>query len=125
MLRKIALELLTICSICAILLLLKVVYPAPEISDMAERVPPAQTAAPERTVTGPIDLNLATAEELQQLPGIGRVIARRIVDDRQVNGYYQTIGDVLRVSGIGPKKLEKMTAYIELNWRNLIIYRGY
>lgn len=54
---------------------------------------------------GPTDLNSASAEALQRLPGIGPVLAARIVADRAANGPYTSLDDLLRVSGIGNKKL--------------------
>jgi competence protein ComEA len=54
---------------------------------------------------GPVDLNTATAEQLDQLPGIGPATAAAIVDDRQRNGPYATVADLDRVPGIGAAKL--------------------
>lgn len=61
---------------------------------------------------GTVSLNLATAEELERLPGIGPVLARRIVEDRSRNGQYTRLEDLLRVKGIGPKKLERLRPYL-------------
>jgi competence ComEA-like helix-hairpin-helix protein len=52
-----------------------------------------------------IDLNLAAAAELQQLPGIGPVGARRIVEEREAGGPYRTVGDLVRVAGFGPSRV--------------------
>jgi competence protein ComEA len=60
------------------------------------------TAAP----SGPLDLNKATAADLEQLPGVGPATAAAIVDDREQNGPYATVDDLDRVSGIGPARLE-------------------
>lgn len=57
-------------------------------------------------ITGLININTATCEELQTLPGIGEVIARRIVDYREENGNFQTVQDIAQVDGIGAKRLE-------------------
>ncbi len=86
---------------------------APQVRSMA--------AQPERTLSGgdadmghtplellpgeKLDLNSATAEELQKLPGIGDKLARAIVDFREQNGPYQTVEDLLQVPGIGEKRL--------------------
>ncbi|OGO39770.1 MAG: hypothetical protein A2Z04_01155 [Chloroflexi bacterium RBG_16_57_9] len=50
---------------------------------------------------GPININLATVEELDSLPGIGPAIAQRIVEDRTANGSFKKPEDLKRVRGIG------------------------
>lgn len=50
----------------------------------------------------------ATADELQQLNGVGPALAQRIVDDRKANGAFATIEDLKRVSGIGDKKFASL-----------------
>jgi len=60
----------------------------------------------ERRVLGlPLDLNAATALELEALPGVGPTLATRIVDDRRARGPFSALDDLVRVRGIGPKKL--------------------
>ncbi|MHB8067535.1 MAG: ComEA family DNA-binding protein [Desulfobaccales bacterium] len=59
-----------------------------------------------------LDLNNATAADLDGLPGIGPVLAKRIIDYRQAHGPFQKIDDLEQVSGIGPKKLEKLKPYV-------------
>lgn len=54
---------------------------------------------------GPIHLNTATAVELQELPGVGPVLAERIVAHREANGRFETVEDLLDVPGIGEAKL--------------------
>lgn len=61
-----------------------------------------------------VSVNLATAEELERLPGIGPVLAGRIVEDRSRNGQYVRLEDLLRVKGIGPRKLEKLRPYLRV-----------
>lgn len=55
--------------------------------------------------TGLIDVNRASASELEQLPGVGPVLAARIVADREENGPFGSVDDLERVSGIGPSVL--------------------
>ena len=69
---------------------------------------PAAAAAPtpEATVPAIININTASAELLETLPGIGTVLAQRISDYRTEYGPFQTVGDLTNVSGIGTKMLE-------------------
>jgi competence protein ComEA len=59
-----------------------------------------------------IDINSASWVEWTQIEGIGEVTANKIVADRESNGAFQNIDDLLRVKGIGPKTLEKMRPYL-------------
>ena len=52
-----------------------------------------------------VDLNSADVMELALLPGVGSVLARRIVEERRVRGHFESVEDLLRVRGIGPVKL--------------------
>lgn len=61
--------------------------------------------------TEPIDLNLATLEELQRLPRIGPKLAERIVQARAQKPFH-AVGDLRRVSGIGPKTLEQIRPFV-------------
>jgi len=62
-------------------------------------------------ITQPIDINRASAAELQRLPGIGPVIAARIVEERR-KGPFKSVDDLRpRVLGIGPKKLRMLRPY--------------
>ena len=61
---------------------------------------------PRRRPTGPVDLNRATAAELDALPGIGPATAQAIVDHREANGPFASVDDLEAVRGIGPAKLE-------------------
>lgn len=62
----------------------------------------------------PIDLNRATARELIQLPGVGEVIAKRIVDFREEHGPFKRVEDLMKVKGIGEKSLKKIRPYIRI-----------
>ena len=54
--------------------------------------------------SGPINVNRATAAQLDSLDGIGPVIAKRIIEYRKVNGPFETVEDLQKVSGIGTAK---------------------
>ncbi len=60
-------------------------------------------------IGGKVNINTATADQLQTLDGIGPATAQRIIDDRDANGPFQTIEDLKRVSGIGDKKFAALS----------------
>ena len=62
-----------------------------------------------------IDINRAETWLLEALPGIGEVLAQRIVDYRSENGPFRTIEDLLKVSGIGEATFEKIKDYITVS----------
>lgn len=68
--------------------------------------------ATERMTMGiPLDPNLMEREDWDALPGIGPLLAERIVLDRQINGDFEGVEDLLRVSGIGQGKLGKIKSF--------------
>lgn len=77
---------------------------AEELADGTRVVVPRR-GEPAATEGGPISLNRATAGELTTLPGIGPVLARRIVDHREASGPFESVDDLLDVSGIGERLL--------------------
>ncbi len=63
---------------------------------------------------GPLDLNRATLEELEMLPGIGEILAQRILEYREAHTGFRSIEELTEVSGIGRKKLDRIRDYIYL-----------
>ena len=84
----------------------------------AMQTPPPQTTCPEPTtpetvaVTFPIDINRADAEQLTALPGIGEVLAGRIVAYREENGSFLSTQELQNVEGIGEKRLDAILELI-------------
>ena len=68
-----------------------------------QKVPPAQ----------PIDLNTATMEQLESLPGVGPATARAIVKFREKSGPFRRVEDLLAIKGITKKKLEAIRPYVK------------
>ncbi len=67
----------------------------------------------EAALTGKVNLNTATAEELETLPGVGAVTAQRIVEYRSAHGFAR-IEDLMNVKGIGQAKFKKMQPWLDL-----------
>ena len=62
-----------------------------------------------------INVNLARRRDLEAIPGIGPVLAQRIVLYRQEHGNFQDLSELLGVRGIGPKSLSKIDEYLTIN----------
>lgn len=62
----------------------------------------------------PININTATVEELESLPGIGLVYAERIVDYREKNGPFESLEEIKKVQGIGDSRFEQIKDLITL-----------
>ena len=93
-----------------------------EQQELNESIPPTESSIPPTPVEsttisqpllsepedGRIDINAATLEEFESLPGIGPVTAERIIRYRDINGRFDIVEDLTEVSGIGEKTLEKL-----------------
>lgn len=62
----------------------------------------------------PLDVNRATAAELERLPGVGPALASRILEQRTKLGRFGTLDDLLQVRGIGPKTLDRLRAWLSV-----------
>ena len=83
---------------------------APKATTPKETTPKA-TKPKEPEVTFPVNINTATVQELDALPGVGEVIAQRIVDYRNTHGPFKSVDELLNVKGIGEKKLADLKPY--------------
>ncbi|WP_212735274.1 ComEA family DNA-binding protein [Herbidospora galbida] len=77
---------------------------------------PAAAAAPPPAVaeSGVVSLNSATVDQLDQLPGVGEVLAQRIVEYRDTNGGFQSIEQLREVEGIGEAKFADLKDQVTL-----------
>jgi competence protein ComEA len=63
---------------------------------------------------GVVNINTASAEQLQMLPGVGEVRARAILSERKGRGGFTSVDDLREVKGLGDSLLERMRPYITL-----------
>lgn len=59
-----------------------------------------------------VNVNTATSEQLQLLPGIGPALAERIIEFREANGPFEKVDELVAVRGIGDKSLAKLRPYV-------------
>jgi comEA protein len=62
----------------------------------------------------PVNLNSATSEELQEVPGIGPATADKILQMRKSYGAFKSVDDLVAIRGIGKKRLDKMRKYLTI-----------
>jgi competence protein ComEA len=72
----------------------------------------AAPAAAGSTSSVPVSLSIATAEQLDTLPGIGPVTAQKIVDYRTQHGAFHSVDELDAISGIGPAKLDQLKGLV-------------
>ncbi len=99
--------------------------PPPSLPVAAAGSPPAPPAAPRPTQPADsgspssrqvvlVNLNTATQQDLERVPGIGPVIAQRILRYRAQYGAFRRIEELMLIKGIGPKKMEQIRPYVVL-----------
>ena len=74
----------------------------------------ADDAGNSADISFPININTATAKQLEALPGIGPTYAQRIIDYRNAHGSYTSPSQLLNISGIGEKRLAAIWDYITI-----------
>jgi len=73
---------------------------------------PRETTAATEAIVFPININIAQEKELMALPGIGEVLASRILDYRDNHGAFAHVTDIMNVEGIGQSKMEAILDYV-------------
>lgn len=86
--------------------------PAPEPPPAAKTKADARNAKPAASTL--VNINTATAQELDGLPGIGLHMAQRVIDYRQKNGPFKRLEDLMSVQGIGEKNFQKLKPLITI-----------
>jgi competence protein ComEA len=86
----------------------QIVVPGRSAAGAPAASPPAAGSSP----SAPLDLNSATAEQLDALPGVGPVTAQKILDYRQEHGAFHSVAELEGVPGIGPAKLAQLKGLV-------------
>jgi len=78
-------------------------------SPAGRQIPKGSDQPPKRVR---ININQATTEELESVPGLGPKLSQRIIEYRNIHGPFHKLDDLVNVSGIGPKNLEKFANHL-------------
>jgi len=88
--------------------------PAAAVSSSSGSTAPSRAAKVRATASAPVNLNSASATQLQTLPGVGASTAQRILEYRQKNGPFKKIEELMNVKGIGEKSFLKLKPLITI-----------
>ncbi len=84
-------------------------------TEPAETVPGTEAVTvPTEAISFPIDINSASKEAFMALPGIGEVLAERILAYREEHGYFSVPEELMHVEGIGEKRMEEILDLIKI-----------
>ena len=86
----------------------QIVVPGRGVAGAAPASSPAAGSSP----SAPLDLNSATLEQLESLPGVGPVTAQKILDYRQAHGAFHSVAELEGVPGIGPAHMAQLKGLV-------------
>ena len=86
--------------------------PPPKVGEVAPVVVDSGGSPAVTTPSGPVNLNTATADDLDSLPGVGPSTAAAILAHREQHGPFTTVDELAEVRGIGPAKLEALRGLV-------------
>jgi competence protein ComEA len=89
-------------------------FPRQAVPSAAPSAGAAATPTAGAACAAQVPLNRATHDELMCLPGIGAVLAGRIVAEREAHGAFRDIGDLARVPGLGPARIERLKGHVTI-----------
>ncbi len=95
--------------------------PTPSARSEAAPVPHADVETPSTQSTPDVvsvDINHGSAEQFERLPGIGPVLAERVLRYRRNNGQFNSLADLQQVKGIGVKRFARLRPYLRLGRTN-------
>ena len=80
-----------------------------------QKSPAAKPAGASAAPTTPVNINTATQQQLETLPGLGAKVAQRIIEYRQKNGNFKKVEDLMNVKGIGEKSFLKLKPILTIS----------
>ncbi|MGH3368537.1 MAG: helix-hairpin-helix domain-containing protein [Nocardioidaceae bacterium] len=92
----------------------QIVVGLPGAGEQDRQPTPGQGTTDKPGAGAPLDLNTATSAQLEELPGVGPVLAQRIIDWRTEHGRFSSIDELQEVSGVGAKKFESLRSHVRV-----------